>query len=116
LARNERLEQAIKTELMQASLDSMRTGRPARRFRDFTWSTLDSWSRNRRVVGKAEVTGGEANPRFVVTSLKCISYDLIRRSVLAVRAVVSVVDGHAAMSFSFAKGSASIRVWIGVLP
>jgi hypothetical protein len=33
------------------------------------WSTLDSWS-DRRVVGKAEVTGGEANPRFVVTSLK----------------------------------------------
>ena len=42
--------------------------------------------------------------------MKCISYDLIRRSVLAVRAVVSVDDGHAAMSFSFAKGSASIRV------
>jgi hypothetical protein len=70
LARNERLEQAIKTELMLASLDSMRTGRPARRFKDFTWSTLDSWSRNRRVVGKAEVTGGDTNPRFVVTSLK----------------------------------------------
>jgi hypothetical protein len=32
LARNERLEQAIKTELMEASLDSIRTGRPARRF------------------------------------------------------------------------------------
>ena len=29
----------------------------------------DSWSRSRRVVGKAEWTGGEANPRFVVTSL-----------------------------------------------
>jgi hypothetical protein len=70
LARNERLEQAIKTELMLASLDSMRTGRPARRFKDFPWSTLDSWSRNRRVVGKAEVTGGDTNPRFVVTSLK----------------------------------------------
>ena len=70
LARNERLEQAIKPELMLASLDSIRSGRPARRFKDFTWSTLDSWSRNRRVVGKAEVTGGEANPRFVVTSLK----------------------------------------------
>jgi len=70
LARNERLEQAIKTELMEASLDSIRTGRPARRFKDFTWSTLDSWSRDRRVVGKAEVTGGDANPRFVVTSLK----------------------------------------------
>jgi Transposase DDE domain group 1 len=70
LARNERLEQAIKDELIQASLDSMRTGRPARHFKDFSWSTLDSWSRNRRVVGKAEVTGGDANPRFIVTSLK----------------------------------------------
>ena len=35
----------------------------------FTWSTLDSWSRSRRVIGKAEWTGGAANPRFVVTSL-----------------------------------------------
>jgi hypothetical protein len=70
LARNQRLEQAIIPELMQASLDSIRTGRPARRFKDFTWSTLDSWSRDRRVIGKAEVTGNETNPRFVVTSLK----------------------------------------------
>jgi hypothetical protein len=70
LARNERLEQAISTELMLAKFDSLRTGKSARRFKDFTWSTLDSWSRNRRVVGKAELTGGDANPRFVVTSLK----------------------------------------------
>ena len=70
LARNERLEQAINAELMLASLDSTSSGRPARRFKDFMWSTLDSWSRSRRVVGKAEVTGGDANPRFVVTSLK----------------------------------------------
>jgi Transposase DDE domain group 1 len=72
LARNERLETAIKDELLQASLDSLRTGRPARRFKDFMWSTLDSWSRNRRVVGKAEVTRAESNPRFVVTSLKSL--------------------------------------------
>jgi hypothetical protein len=70
LARNERLEEAIKSELITATLESIRTGKPARCFKDFTWSTLDSWSRKRRVVGKAEVTGGEANPRFVVTSLK----------------------------------------------
>jgi Transposase DDE domain group 1 len=70
LARNERLEEAIKAELMTAALESIRTGRPARCFKDFTWSTLDSWSHSRRVVGKAEVTGGTANPRFVVTSLK----------------------------------------------
>src|ERR1700758_2822048 len=69
LARNERLEQAINAELMLASLDSTSSGRPARRFKDFMWSTLDSWSHHRRVIGKAEVTGGDANPRFVVTSL-----------------------------------------------
>jgi hypothetical protein len=69
LARNERLEAAIRDELLQASLDSLRSGKPARRFKDFMWSTLDSWSRNRRVIGKAEVTAGDANPRFVVTSL-----------------------------------------------
>ncbi len=70
LARNQRLEATIKAELKEAGLDSLRTGRPARRFKDFRWSTLDSWSRDRRVIGKAEVTGGDANPRFVVTSLK----------------------------------------------
>ena len=32
-------------------------------------STLDSWSRERRVIGKAEVTIRGENPRFVVTSL-----------------------------------------------
>ena len=70
LARNERLEEAIKAELLMAAVESVRTGKSARCFRDFMWSTLDSWSRNRRVIGKAEVTGGEANPRFGVTSLK----------------------------------------------
>jgi hypothetical protein len=70
LARNERLEATIRDELLQASLDSLRTGKPARRFKEFVWSTLDSWSRGRRVIAKAEVTRGDANPRFVVTSLK----------------------------------------------
>ena len=69
LARNERLTAAIAAELAAARADAEATGKPARRFRDFTWSTLDSWSRTRRVIGKAEWTKGEANPRFVVTSL-----------------------------------------------
>jgi hypothetical protein len=70
LARNERLVEEIASELAAAAADSAATGKSARRFRDFSWSTLDSWSRYRRVIGKAEWTGGEANPRFVVTSLK----------------------------------------------
>ena len=68
LARNGRLETAIVPELITATLGSIRTGRTARCFKDFTYATLDSWSRERRVIGKAEVTGGEANPRFVVTA------------------------------------------------
>jgi Transposase DDE domain group 1 len=70
LARNERLQEKIEAELNAAQVESERTGKPARRFKDFRWSTVDSWSRRRRVIGKAEWTGGAANPRFVVTSLK----------------------------------------------
>ena len=51
------------------------TGEPARRFADFQRSTLDSWSRRRRVVAKAEHLDKGANPRFVVTSLKADKID-----------------------------------------
>jgi hypothetical protein len=70
LARNARLVAMIEDELALARTMAEQTGRPARRFKDFHWSTLESWSRRRRVVAKAEWTQGEANPRFVVTSLK----------------------------------------------
>jgi len=70
LARNARLVAMIEEELAAARAAAEQTGRPARRFKDFQWSTLDSWSQERRVVAKAEWTQGEANPRFVVTSLK----------------------------------------------
>jgi hypothetical protein len=69
LARTGRLVDQIEAELAEAAIESAATGAPARRFKDFLWTTLDSWSRRRRVVGKAEHTQGEANPRFVVTSL-----------------------------------------------
>jgi Transposase DDE domain group 1 len=75
LARNERLEETIKAELIAATIDSLRSGKPARRFKDFSYATLNSWSRERRVIGKAEVTGDDANPRFVVTSLKPAEVD-----------------------------------------
>jgi hypothetical protein len=69
LARNARLVGEIAVEMAVARAEAEATGKPARRFRDFTWMTLDRWSRARRVVAKAEWTRGEANPRFVVTSL-----------------------------------------------
>lgn len=69
LARNARLVAEIEGELAEAAAESTASGAPARRFKDFMWTTRKSWSCRRRVVGKAEWTQGEANPRFVVTSL-----------------------------------------------
>jgi hypothetical protein len=69
LAKNDRLIAEISAELDAAAAESLRTGKPARRFKDFLWTTRESWSARRRVVAKAEHTKGEANPRFVVTSL-----------------------------------------------
>jgi hypothetical protein len=70
VAKTSRLVAEIATELDLVAAKSGRTGRPERRFKSFMWTTLDSWSRQRRVVAKAEWTQGEANPRFVVTSLR----------------------------------------------
>jgi Transposase DDE domain group 1 len=69
LARNERLVAAIESELDRVMVKSRRTGKPERGFKSFMWATRTTWSRKRRVVAKAEVTQGEANPRFIVTSL-----------------------------------------------
>jgi hypothetical protein len=71
LPQNDRLNAEIARELEQAEAKSRRTGRPARSFKDFMWTTVRrrSWSRPRRVIGKAEFTNGGANPRFIVTSL-----------------------------------------------
>ena len=58
LARNARLVAEIAPELEQAREQMDRTGRPARRYKDFRYRTLKSWSRERRVVGKAEQLRG----------------------------------------------------------
>jgi len=75
LARNPRLEKEIEWHMAQAEAESRRTGQPARRFNDFHYATLESWSHRRRVIGKAESTQGEANPRFIVTSLERAEID-----------------------------------------
>jgi hypothetical protein len=68
-AKNERLEAIIKDELQKALEMYQQTGKPARVFKDFQYETRESWSRKRRVVGKAEHLRKGANPRFVVTSI-----------------------------------------------
>lgn len=69
LARNKRLQRALGETMAAARQAHERSGQPARRFRDFRYRTRKSWSRERRVIGKAEYLPGKANPRFVVTNL-----------------------------------------------
>jgi Transposase DDE domain group 1 len=69
LAKNERLKAEIAVELEQAAEQYAQTGQAARRFKEFVYRTRESWSRVRRVVGKAEHLEKGSNPRFVVTSL-----------------------------------------------
>jgi len=69
LAKNVRLQRILGKELHEAKLQFEATGRPARVFNEFVYQTRKSWSRARRVVGKAEHLAKGSNPRFVVTSL-----------------------------------------------
>jgi hypothetical protein len=69
LARNARLIAELEADLAVVAAAHAKTGQPARRFREFVYATLDSWSRARRVIGKAEHLAKGSNPRFIVTSL-----------------------------------------------
>ena len=69
LAQNPRLLAMIAADQEQARLEFERTKEPARVFAELRYRTLTSWSRERRVVAKAEHLAKGANPRFVVTSL-----------------------------------------------
>ena len=69
-ARNSRLRKMIEPEMVTAALLEAETGKPARLFTEFRYqTTTGSWSRERRVVAKAEHLADKENPRFVVTSL-----------------------------------------------
>ena len=69
LAKNTRLQRILGKELHEAKLQFAATGQASRVFKDFTYQTRKSWSRARRVVGKAEHLAKGSNPRFVVTLL-----------------------------------------------
>jgi len=74
LAKNKRLTKILGKELQEAKQQFEQTGQPSRVFKDFTYRTQKSWSRERRVIGKAEHLEKGSNPRFVVTSLSPEEY------------------------------------------
>src|SRR3954453_1092783 len=69
LAQNPRLIKAIAAQQEQARTRYEETKQPARVFAELRDQTHKTWSRERRVVAKAEHLEKGANPRFVVTSL-----------------------------------------------
>jgi hypothetical protein len=75
LAKNSRLLRILGSEMHQAKLQFDVTKEATRLFKDFTYKTKKTWSRERRVVGKAEHLSKGANPRFVVTSLTQEAFD-----------------------------------------
>ena len=75
VAKNERLKKALAPAMKRAHRDHLRTGEAARHFAELRYRTLKTWSRARRVVGKAEHLAKGENPRFVVTSLPAREFE-----------------------------------------
>jgi hypothetical protein len=69
LAKNAVLIREIGKELEKAEKTFRKTGKAARVYKDFRYSTQETWSCKRRVIAKAEYLKLGPNPRFVVTSL-----------------------------------------------
>jgi len=75
IAQNARLNALIKEEMAGAERLWKQTGQGARVFKGFAYSTLNSWSRERRVVAKAERLEKGSNPRFIVTNISEERFD-----------------------------------------
>ena len=79
LARNQRLRGMIGRQMYEATQQWNQTGKPARVFTEFEYSTKKTkkggWDCERRVVAKAEHIDGKENPRFVVTSLASAGWE-----------------------------------------
>jgi len=70
LAKNSVLVERLSPALVGARMRWWLCGAAnVREFLKFAYQTGTSWSRSRRVIGKAEVTAQGSNPRFVVTNL-----------------------------------------------
>lgn len=70
LAKNSILVERLGPALANAQIRwCLRGAANVRQFAEFEYQTVRSWSRWRRVIGKAEVTAQGSNPRFIVSNL-----------------------------------------------
>lgn len=75
LSRNERLQKELEPVFkeLEDQIDP-EDFRPCRKYKGFEYKTRKSWSRPRRVVGKAELLEKGRNPRFIVTNFTAREY------------------------------------------
>jgi hypothetical protein len=78
LARNERLVEMVQYHLGMAQCAYAASMESERTYGELEYRTLDTWSRSRRVVTRAEHSRHGDNPRFVVTSLAIDEIDAQR--------------------------------------
>ena len=69
LSKNSVLLEKLGPALGAARVRHCLCGASVREFAEFEYQTQKSWSRARRVIGKAEVLAAGENPRFIVTNL-----------------------------------------------
>ena len=69
LAQNPRLKQPIATAMEAVRQRQQASGKAEREFQELRYQTLDTWTRERRVVAKVEHLPRGENPRFIVTSV-----------------------------------------------
>jgi hypothetical protein len=69
LAKNARLKRGIGAALARSAARYRESAEAAREYVELRYRMKKTWTRTRRVIGKAEYLDKGANPRFVVTSL-----------------------------------------------
>lgn len=120
IAKNSRLRAHIEQEMRQAGLLCRQSGKPARLFKYFSYRTLTSWSRPRRIVAKAEALPGKENPRFIVTSLEGDSQRLYEDVYCARGEMENRIKEHQSQLFadrtsSHYMAANQVRLWFSAL-
>ena len=128
LARNSRLLQELQEAFFRARAKACLIGGVAREFVEFQYQTRESWSRARRVIGKAEVLHEKNNARFIVTNLpkegfagdgperfapsKCYEEFYCLRGNMENGIKQQLLDLHADRTSSHFMASNQLRLWL----
>lgn len=123
LARNAVLERKLQSALARAREKSeAQEGAAARVFCEFTYCAK-KWHAPRWVIGKAEWTQGEANPRFLITNLNPLEFEARQlyekeycaRGNMELRIKEQQLDMFADRTSTEAMRSNQLRLWFSTL-